>query len=444
MSEHPHDHTGHSGQADPGAGQAGHQPGFHGLGRSEITLPEEMISVEQYRQFVAERIRMHDPIELRLPDALGLVLAEPVVSPEAVPSFANSAMDGYAVVASDVAEASQDSPVVLRVVGDIPAGAQTLPTVKPGQAASIMTGAPLPPGADAVVPVEVTSGSGSEIWVHRRSISGEFVRTVGQDVQPGQKLLQAGHRLGPADIGLLAAVGVPHVQCYAPARVVILSTGDELVPWLEQPGPGQIRNSNSPMLAAMVRQAGAVPFTAEIARDDRRAIMSALDGSVGHADMFIVTGGVSAGAYDHVRDAIGALGEVHSFKVAMKPGMPQVFGQIAHVPVFGLPGNPVSSFVSFEVFVRPVLRRIAGRRDQLRPIVRAIAGEPLRSPPNKRTFLRVRLKREDRKWIAAGAGHQGSHVLSALARADGLAEIPEDVTELPAGERVNVHLLVDM
>lgn len=418
--------------------------GFVGHGRGEITPTGELVSVDAYRAFIADRVEMHEPIEVRLPDALGLVLATPTVSDEAVPSFANSAMDGYAVVAGDCQQADRDAPVSLRVIGEIAAGATSLPTVQSGQAARIMTGAPLPPGADAIVPVEVTRESEGTVTIHRAPAPGEFVRTVGQDVAPGQALLAAGHRISPADIGLLAAVGIDRVEVYARPRVIILSTGDELVSWLDRPEPGQIRDSNGPMLSAMVKQAGGVPFSGGIVADDQRTIMEAIDGSIGHADMFILTGGVSAGVYDHVRDVIGALGEADSFKVAMKPGMPQVFGRIKHVPVFGLPGNPVSSFVSFEVFVRPVLRRMLGRSDTGRPAVRAVLSDAMTSPEGKRSYFRVRLKRQDRRWVATPAGHQGSHVLSSLSAADGLAEIPEDVTEVPAGSQVPVHLLVDM
>ena len=416
---------------------------FGGSGRTTITAESELVSVDAYRELIFEQLPPPDPIELKLTDALGLVLAEDVRSDEPIPSFANSAMDGYAVVASDHVEAGGEEPTSAQVLGTVAAGAGDPTAIEPGQAVRIMTGAPLPPGADAIVPVEVTREEEGRVLVFRAPRSGEFVRTIGQDVQPGQGLLAAGHRIRPADVGLLAAVGAGRVQCYPTPRVVIFSTGDELVPATRQPGPGQLRDANAPMLAAMVRQAGALPYSAGIVRDDRKALMYALDSNIGHADMFITSGGVSAGMFDIVRDVVGTLGEVWEQKVAMKPGMPQVFGLINNVPVFGLPGNPVSSFVSFETFVRPAIRAIQGRTDRFRPAVRATVSEAIEAPPHKRMFVRVRLSRETGGWTATPTGDQGSHVLTSVVRADGLAEIPEDVTAVQAGEKVTVHLLVD-
>ncbi|HEX9766345.1 MAG TPA: gephyrin-like molybdotransferase Glp, partial [Nitriliruptorales bacterium] len=376
-------------------------------------------------------------------DAVGLVLATDLTSPEPLPSFANSSMDGYAVVATDVAAATRERPAVLHVSGEIAAGQGDLPEVAPGQAARIMTGAPLPRGADAVVPVEVTREQDGRVAVYRPSPSGEFVRTVGQDVAAGQPLLRQGHRIRPQDIGLLSALGISRVRVHPHPRVVVISTGDELVPSDRTPGPGQIRDSNGPMLGSLVRHAGGHPYLAGIVRDDRRKLMNAFDSNLGHADLVIATGGVSAGAYDHVQEVIGALGTVQGVKVAMQPGMPQVFGRIGAVPVLGLPGNPVSGFVSFEVFVRPVLRGMQGRRDRFRPSVEAVLTDDVRSPRDKRSFLRVRLRRKEGQWHATPTGSQGSHVLSSIVAADGLAEVPEDRTEVGAGDRLTVHLLVD-
>ncbi len=418
--------------------------GFVGHARHEVTVGEELISVEEHLSGLLASLPPPEPIELRLADALGLVLAHDVVSQVTVPAFANAAMDGYAVISRDVRTATVDEPVRLAVDGEVAAGGvDQLPTIRVGRSIRIMTGAPMPPGADAVVPVETTSSLGVDVLVHRAVAPGEHVRAPGEDLQPGQPLLSRGRRLAPADLGVLAAAGVSRVRCIAPPRVVVLSSGDELVPADKEPGPGQVRDVNGPMLAAMVRAAGGVPFSAGIVRDDRKALMYAFDTSLGHADLIVCTGGASAGTRDLLPDVIGALGEVHTAKVAMKPGMPQIRGRIAGCPIIGLPGNPVSAFVSFEVFVRPVIRSLQGRRDVQRPVVVATAAETLRSSPDKRTYLRVRLSRDGSGWIARPTGPQGSHVVSSIARADGLAVIDEDVLEVPAGDRVNVNLLVE-
>jgi molybdopterin molybdotransferase len=416
---------------------------FVGHGREEVSTPDELVAVEDHLAVILDSLPTSEPIELRLMDALGLVLAEEVVSAVTLPSFPNSAMDGYAVVAADLAGASVDTPVNLPVVGEVAAGADSLPSVSPGRVVRIMTGAPLPAGADAVVPVETTSGGQGQVAFHRPFEPGDNVRVPGEDLTPGQPLVAAGRRLAPADVGLLSAAGVTRVTCYPPPRVVVMSTGDELVPATEEPGPGRIRDANGPMLAAMVRVAGGIPFSAGIVPDDRKALMHAFDTNRGHCDLFVCTGGASAGTRDLLPDVIGAMGEVTTAKVAMKPGMPQILGRIGDTPVLGLPGNPVSAFVSFEEFVRPAIRHLQGRRDVQRPTVVARATERMVSPPHKRSFLRVRLGREGAAWTCSQTGAQGSHVISSIAQADGLAVIPEDVTEVAAGDEVRVQLLVD-
>lgn len=416
---------------------------FEGHARQSVYTQQELLSVDTYREYVIRALPRPDPMEIGTTDSLGLVLAHDVNAPEPLPAFANSAMDGYAVRAEDLATAAQGAPVTLQVTGEVVAGQVADAAVGPGEAMRIMTGAPVPSGADAIVPVEVTEAVSGRVAVHRRSERGEYVRPVGQDVTPGQQLLANGRRLGPGDIALLIASGVTRVSCFPRPRVAVVSTGDELIPPDREPQEGQIRDSNGPMLAALVRQAGGVPYQAGPARDDRRSLIEAIESNLGHADVVILTGGVSAGVRDLVADAVAHLGEAARFKVAMQPGMPQVVGRIRDVPVFGLPGNPVSSFVSFEVLIRPALRVMQGRRDLLRPAVTAALGEDVTSPPHKRSYLRVRMRREESGWVATPTGHQGSHMISSIAAADGLAEVPEDVTELSAGDRVTVHLLVD-
>jgi molybdopterin molybdotransferase len=416
---------------------------FVGHGRGEVTPVNELTAVDTHLAHILELLPVPEPIELRLADALGLVLAEAEISRVEVPAFPNAAMDGYAIVAADIAGATVDAPTQLAVVGEVLAGSAELPPVTSGRCVRIMTGAPVPAGADAVVPVETTSGDGTTIRFHRPVEVGQHIRGPGEDLRPGQALVAAGRRIGPADVALLAVAGTTRVRCVPPPRVVILSSGDELVPADHEPGPGQIRDVNGPMLAAMVRAAGGVPFSAGIIRDDRKALMYAFDTNLGHADLFICTGGASAGTRDLLPDVIGALGEVATAKVAMKPGMPQIRGRISGCPVIGLPGNPVSAFVSFEVFARPAIRALQGRRDVQRPTVTARAAQPLHAPPAKRGYARVKLTRDDGGWLATPTGSQGSHVISSLAAADGLALVPEDVTEIPAGGQVRVHLLVE-
>ncbi len=417
--------------------------GFVGHGRAEVTPREELTAVDDHLAAILALLPEPEPIELRLQDALGLVLADDVTSDVEVPAFPNSAMDGYAVVSSDVAGASVDAPVSLPVVGEVLAGATEIPDLDPGRCVRIMTGAPVPPGADAVVPVETTSGGSDQVAFHYPVSSGQHIRHPGEDLTPGQPLVGAGRRVGPADVGLLAVAGVTRVACYPPPRVMVLSSGDELVPATQVPGPGQIRDANGPMLAAMVRAAGAVPFTVGIVPDDRKALMHAFDTNLGHADLFVCTGGASAGTRDLIPDVLGTIGTVETAKVAMKPGMPQIRGCIGTCPVIGLPGNPVSAFVSFEVFVRPALRKLQARRDVQRPMVTARVAEPLSAPPGKRGYVRVRLARDAGGWVATPTGHQGSHVISSIAQADGLAVVPEDVTELAVGDTVAVSLLVE-
>jgi molybdopterin molybdotransferase len=416
---------------------------FVGQGRQAVYTQDELLPVETYREYVIRALPRPEPMEIGTSDALGLVLADDVTAPEALPAFANSGMDGFAVRAVDVSSASQNEPVELRVIGEVVAGATADQSVGPGEAMRIMTGAPVPPGADAIVPVEVTSGDGGRVAIHRPSDRGQHVRPVGQDVTPGQRLLGSGRRIGPGDIALLIASGVTRVPCYPRPRVSVISTGDELVGADQEPTNGQIRDSNGPMLAALVRQAGGVPYIGGPARDDRRSLVDALESNLGHVDVMVLTGGVSAGVRDLVADVVAHLGEAARFKVAMQPGMPQVVGRIDDVPVFGLPGNPVSAFVSFETFVRPALRVLQGRRDLLRPAVTAVLGADVTSPPHKRSYLRVRLTRDGAQWVASPTGAQGSHMISSIAAADGLAEVPEATTALAAGDRVTVHLLVD-
>jgi molybdopterin molybdotransferase len=380
------------------------------------------------------------PVQSRaLDDCLGLALAEDVTAPIALPPFDNSAMDGYAVRAADVAAAAQDEAVTLPVPEDIPAGRIDIPPLEPSRAHRIMTGARMPPGADSVVPVERTDGGTREVRVYQPAQLGAHVRRRGEDVQAGATVLTAGTSLGAAQLGIAAAVGVPELPVHRAPRVLVLSTGSELVAPGTPLRPGQIYESNGLMLAAAVRQAGGQAQLLRFVPDDVTAFHAALEPHVGSTDLIITSGGVSAGAYEVVKDALAGQ-SVEFVKVAIQPGMPQGAGRYRdRVAVVTLPGNPVSAMVSFEVFVRPALRSAAGHRDTQRPLRQATLTEQLDAPPGKRQYRRARF--DPVAGTVVTWGGTGSHLLSALAYANCLLEIPEDTTRLPAGSTVDVFLL---
>jgi molybdopterin molybdotransferase len=419
--------------------------GFVGHGRDEVTPAEQLVTVESHLEAILAMLPSPEPIELRVGDGLGLILAETAVCEVTLPAHDNSAMDGYALIADDLAGASRAQPVRLAVIGEVVAGSAETPTVARGTCVRIMTGAPIPPGADTVVPVELTVAEDDDATAvfHLPPRYGDNIRRAGEDLVPGRELVAAGRRIAPADVALMSAAGVSRVVCLPAPRVVIMSTGDELVPADREPEPGRIRDSNGPMLAAMVKATGGVPFVTGAVPDDHAALTEAFESNLGHADLFVCTGGASAGTRDLLAEVIAGLGEVEAVKVAMRPGMPQIRGRIGSTPVIGLPGNPVSSFVSFEVFVRPAIRALQGRRDVHRPTVVARAVEPLSAPPHKRGYLRVRLARDGAGWTARPTGAQGSHLITSIAQADGLAIVPEAVTEVRVGDEVRVMLLVE-
>lgn len=393
-----------------------------------------MIGVQQHLERILGTVKVIRPFEQGVLDAQGCVLAEDVTARGSLPGFTNSAMDGYAVRAAEVADASPEAPVVLPVVNDIAAGNTAPLSLAPGQTMRIMTGAPMPRGADAVVPVEATDGGVVRVQVRTPSGSGQHVREEGDDVHAGDVVLRKGTLLGPAQIALLAAAGLSRIRVVPRPRVVILSTGDELVEVGGRPGFGQIIDSNSVMLSAAVTAVGATPFRVGGVPDDARVLKETLEGQLVRADAIITTGGVSMGAFDTVKEVLSRVGTMQFDKVAMRPGMPQGFGVLGDdaVPVFTLPGNPVSALVSFHVFVAPALRTLAGRPEPSWPpgYLPAVADEAFSSVPGKMEFVRVVLD-DDRARLAGG---QGSHMLGSLAAADALAVIPEDVSEVRAGD----------
>ena len=396
-----------------------------------------MIPVEQHLARILETVRPVQPFDLGLLDAQGCVLATDIRAQLQLPGFTNSAMDGYAVHAADVAGASEESPVVLPVVNDIAAGNTNALSLATGQTMRIMTGAPMPRGADAVVPVEQTDGGVVHVSVQAAPEPGQHVRAAGEDVLEGQIILRSGTLLGPGQIALLAAAGLARVRVVPRPRVVVLSTGDELVEPGREPGFGQIVDSNSVMLTAAVRAVGATPYRVAGVPDDARQLMETLEGQLVRADAIITTGGVSMGAFDTVKEVLSRVGTMQFDKVAMRPGMPQGFGVLGEerVPVFTLPGNPVSALVSFHVFVAPALRAMAGRPEKAWPpgYVPAEAAESWQSVPGKMEFTRVVFD-GDRVRLAGG---QGSHMLGALAAADALAVIPPEVTAVAEGDQLD-------
>ncbi len=407
-----------------------------------------MRTVSEHRAAVAALLP-RSPVETRpLLGALGLVLAEDLRSPIALPPFDNSAMDGFAVRSVDVACATERDPVRLPVAEDIPAGRTDSPPLLPGTAHRIMTGAAVPPGADTVVPVEHTGGyAGAAVRIDRPAAPGAHVRRAGEDTAAGAVLLAAGTVLGAAQLGLAAAVGLPTVPVYRPVSVLVLSTGSELVAPGEALRHGQIYESNGTMLAAAVTEAGGVAEQLRFVPDDVPEFLArlAMRFAAGAPDLLLTSGGVSAGAFEVVKDALADRG-VEFIRVAMQPGGPQGAGRLvglgpdsAEVSVVTLPGNPVSSQVSFEVFVRPALRAAMGHPRPDRPVVRVPLGESLRSPAGKRQFRRGTL--DAVAGTVRTVGGPGSHLLSALARADCLIALDGERGEHREGEDVEVWLL---
>jgi molybdopterin molybdotransferase len=397
-----------------------------------------MRSVEEHQRVVAGLIGRRAPITVALGDTLGLVLAEDVVAPLSLPGFDNSAMDGYAVVAEDISGVTAEQPVKLPVAEDIPAGRTDPLTLQPGTAHRIMTGAPLPTGATAVVPVEATNGATDTVEIRASAKSGQHIRRAGEDVVAGTTVLRAGQVITPAALGLAAALGLGELRVIPRQRVLVMSTGSELVPPGTPLRPGQIYESNAVMLAAALRDAGAEVVAAPTTGDDVAVFRDALARHRGDSDLIITTGGVSAGAYEVVKDALGS--EVEFVKVAMQPGMPQGSGVVDGTPIITLPGNPVSALVSFEVFLRSPLRSAMGLPHPDRPRRTAVLTEDLTSPRGKRQFRRGVLDTDDQTGQATvtSYGPPASHHLRWLASANCLLEIDEETAELAGGSHVHV------
>ncbi|WP_127479089.1 gephyrin-like molybdotransferase Glp [Nocardioides pantholopis] len=397
----------------------------------------DLISVEDHLDRVLGGVEPLPDFPQPLMDALGLAAAEDVVAEVALPAFDNSAMDGYAVVHRDVATATAETPVHLPVVGEIGAGSASVLALAPGTAVKIMTGAPVPTGADAVVPYEWTDRGVAQVRIDRAPQPGQHIRPAGEDVALGDQVLERGTVLGPRHLGLLASVGRATVRTRPRPRVVILSTGTELREPGTPLGHDSIFDGNSFLLAAAARRAGALAYRVGIVPDEPAAFLEALDDQLVRADVVVTSGGVSQGDFDVVKEALAPTG-VWFGGLAMQPGKPQGFGHVGEdrTPIFTLPGNPVSSYISFQLFVVPALRKMMGMAPYVRRPVRARLTHAITSPPGRRQFRRGELDPEHRS--VSPVGGPGSHLVGDLAAADALIVVPEDVTSLAAGDQVDV------
>ena len=410
----------------------------------------ELLTVAEALAIVLSRVAPLDEERVPLLDALGRVLAAPVVAADSLPPFANSSMDGYAVRSADLVGAEAQAAVSLRVVADIAAGRPSNVTLTPGAAARIMTGAPLPDGADAVVPVEDTD----EPWrgadrplpervAIRRAVGrGDYVRYPGEDIRAGQTVLAAGHVVRPQEIGVLASLGVERVAVVRRPRVGVLATGDELIDVGAPLSPGKIRNSNGYAQAAQVRALGGEAIPLGVAGDREADVRARLDAGVAAGvDLLVSSAGVSVGAYDVVKAVLDQAGGVAFWRVRMRPGKPLAFGAYRGVPFLGLPGNPVSAMVSFERFARPAILKMAGRQELERPSVSAIVLEELHSD-GRESYLRAVVSRDEHGYVALTTGSQGSHIMTSLVQANALLIVPEGVTHVAAGSVLRA-LMID-
>ena len=405
--------------------------------------PARMRTVEEHLARVLEAVEPLPAYDQPLLDALGLPLGEDVVAPIDLPSFDNSAMDGYAVRFDDVSAATADQPVRLPVIGEVTAGQTGADALSPKTSLRIMTGAAMPTGADAVVPLEWTNRGLVTVEIRQAPKPGANVRPRGEDIGKGDVVLQEGTMIGPRQAGLLAAIGRAQVRSRPRPRLVVLSTGNEL----REPGTpladDSVYDANSYLVAAAARAAGAIAYRVGIVADEPRAFADALSDQLVRADLVITTGGVSKGAYDVVKEVLSRLGTVDFYEVAMQPGKPQGAGTIGEdaTPILTLPGNPVSAYVSFEVFAVPAIRRMVGRTPYRRPLLRATCTEQIRSVAGRRQFVRAQFAVGPHGARVTPSGRHGSHLLGDLARANALVVVPEEATTVDAGSTVDVMVL---
>ena len=410
---------------------------------------DNLLSVNEARRRLLDDFEPVEVTTVPLAQAVGRVLAQTVIADVELPSFDYSSMDGFAVCTSDVQSADQNHPVSLEVVGDVPAGKTVEVELKAGQAIRIMTGALIPEGAEAVVPVENTNHNyrdpgvplPSQVSIFRPAHKGENIRPKGQDVRIGEEVSQPGRKLRPQDIGFLAMLGISQVKVYRLPKVAVFSTGDELTPVDLPLMPGKIHDSNTYTLVSLIEKHGGQPFNVGIVPDRAEAVQASLDKAVSEGvDLILSSAGVSVGAFDFVRRVVEDNGHLKFWRVNMRPGKPLTFGVYRDTPFIGLPGNPVSSFVGFEVFVRPALLKLAGVFDQGRPTQRVELAEAIDSD-GRESYLRAIIRFEDGRWLARLTGHQGSGNLRSLVQANALLLVPSGVKSLPIGAEVDAWLL---
>ena len=410
---------------------------------------QEYITVQEALTAVLNGISVLPTTRVPLLEALGRVLAEPVVARDSLPPFANSSMDGYALRAADLAGASEEKPTTLRVVADIAAGSVSDVMLTPGTAARIMTGAPLPPGADSVVPVEDTNEPWRDeirplpdtIQIKRQVAANDYVRHIGEDIAAGQVVLQAGHALRPQEVGILASLGVSQVPVIRRPKVGVLATGDELIPVDAPLTPGKIRNSNGYAQIAQVMALGGIPISLGIARDTEEDVRAKLQtGLEAGVDLFVSSAGVSVGAYDVVKAVLEQEGNVGFWRVRMRPGKPLAYGQYRGVPYLGLPGNPVSAMVSFERFARAAILKMAGHQQFNRPQINVILQEEIYSD-GRESYIRAVVEKQGDGYTAKTTGGQGSHMMTSLVKANALLIVPEGVNYIAVGENLTAWMI---
>jgi molybdopterin molybdotransferase len=411
-----------------------------------------LYSVNEARAQLISELKPVGRMQIELYHAYGMVLSEDIISPIDLPPFPNSQMDGYAVKFLDVASASPENPVALRVVADIPAGIYPQISLQKGEAARIMTGAVIPEGTDLVIPIEETDQqdrtetrlSTSQISVFKAGRAGQFLRLRGQDIRAGQKVLSAGQRLKAQDVGLLAMLGIAKVPVFRRPRIALLSTGDEILP-IDQPlTPGKVHDANFFVLAALLKKTGAEVVNLGIAVDTELSVKQCLDRAITEkVDIIISTAGVSVGVFDYVRKVIAENGSIEFWQVNIRPGKPIAFGYFKDVPFIGLPGNPVSAFVGFEVFARPAILKLSGNNQIERISFQARTAESIESD-GRESYLRSKIVNENGEWVARlTESHQGSGNLWSLVQANALLIVPAGVKSLPAGSKVEVWMLIE-
>ena len=401
-----------------------------------------MISVEEALERILAEIMPLDVVQVPLAESLGHVLAQEVIAQEDMPPFANSAMDGFALLSKD-SQPRGGQPPRLRVTGGVAAGYVADHAVTGGTAMRIMTGAPVPPGADSVIQVELTrSDDPQSEWVEilEAVAPGNNIRPAGEDMQRGQTILERGSEIGPWEIGILATLGWATVPVVRRPHVAILGTGDEVIDVDEPLQPGKIRNSNSYLLEAAVRRAGAVPHRLGVARDTVESLREKFTEAM-QSDLIITSGGVSVGDFDLVKNIMTEQGAINFWRINMRPGKPVAFGHIGKVPLLGLPGNPVSAAVTFELFGRPVIRKMSGYTRLLRPQIEVLVEDGVSDRAMRRHYVRARVEWRDGRYVAHTTGNQGSNIMTSLLNANALVIVPEGGVEVRPGDTAKAMML---